>query len=1161
MPKLISPVVTTYNRERHCSRAIESILARARRTAKILAACLLPLTASLLPSVAASQTITPDGTTPTNVRANGDRINIRGGRVSGDGTNLFHSFEEFGVQAGQTAVFYSDPSILNILSRVTGGNPSAIDGRIRVTGGNSNLFLMNPAGIVFGSNATLNVPADFTATTATGIGFGSNNWFNAAGTNDYSALVGMPSTFTFGTSGTPGAIVNAGRLGVPEGQNLTLLGGTVVGTGQLRAPGGVINIAAVPGQNLVRISQPDHLLNLEIQPCGGAITCAPTPDSPLPNPLSLPALLTGAATQVTGLTTNGGQVVLASGLTVPDAAGTVVLSGTANASTKTPSQMGGSVQLLGNLVGLVEQARVNVSGESGGGTVAIASNSRGQGTLPNASRIFIGSDVNINANARQTGNGGTVSINSDETTRFYGNINARGGATSGNGGFVSVTAGNNLTFDGTVDTSATNENKGTLLLGSANFTISDAVGVPIAQNSQVLLFDNPIGSNTISWGEINKLSGENNVVLQAAGSIAIADVVGSTPDVTQNNLVNLGFNTGSLTLRSTNGSIAFQDTNDAIQTQGGAIAFEGFNGIAAGSFLTNGGAVSFQTDNNDITVGSIDSRSFSNGRGGNVDIDTARFFRASGINGENASISTGGGSILIQHGGGSLGIPFTVGPTYNGPNGTAGAISTGTGNQIRSRSFLRSYNQGTPPSNIQIITPGTDTVAVDNRLPEAEPPPQLQSDRTLPSLEIDTVFAQLDESFTRQFAKYFGKTFNNSTVSLAQANDVLRQVEKETGTKPALIYAVFVPATINSQVASTVAELRSDDASQASRQTEQLELVLVTAQGKAIRKPVEGATRQQVLKIAQDFRSGVTNIRNSRGYLRSAQQLYKWLVAPLEVDLQTQKINNLVFLMDTGLRTIPVAALHDGKGFLVERYSVALMPSLNLTDTRYRDIKNAEVLAMGAETFPDQKPLPAVPVELSTIAGQLWKGKSFLNDAFTLENLKVQRQRSPFGIVHLATHAEFLPGTPENSYIQLSNGKLRLNQLPQLGWNNPPVDLLVLSACRTAVGDEQIELGFAGLAVQAGVKSAVASLWSVSDEATLGLMTQFYEQLKIAPTKAEALRRAQLAMLKGQVRLESGKLRSDLGDMPLPSALAELPDKQLTHPYYWAAFTMVGNPW
>jgi CHAT domain-containing protein len=121
--------------------------------------------------------------------------------------------------------------------------------------------------------------------------------------------------------------------------------------------------------------------------------------------------------------------------------------------------------------------------------------------------------------------------------------------------------------------------------------------------------------------------------------------------------------------------------------------------------------------------------------------------------------------------------------------------------------------------------------------------------------------------------------------------------------------------------------------------------------------------------------------------------------------------------------------------------------------------------------------------------------------------------------------------------------------------------LLVLSACRTALGDREAELGFAGLAVQAGVKSALGSLWSVSDEGTLGLMTEFYEKLKQTPIRSEAVGQAQLAMLKGEVRLQGGKLITTRGSFPLPPQLARLSDRNLTHPYYWSAFTMIGNPW
>jgi filamentous hemagglutinin family protein len=129
------------------------------------------------PTLAQSITPAADGA-GTQVTPAGNRLDIHGGRLSGDGANLFHSFERFGLDAGQTANFLSNPAISNILGRVVGGNASIINGLIQVSGGNSNLFLINPAGIVFGANAQLNVPASFTATTATGIGFGQNRWFN-----------------------------------------------------------------------------------------------------------------------------------------------------------------------------------------------------------------------------------------------------------------------------------------------------------------------------------------------------------------------------------------------------------------------------------------------------------------------------------------------------------------------------------------------------------------------------------------------------------------------------------------------------------------------------------------------------------------------------------------------------------------------------------------------------------------------------------------------------------------------------------------------------------------------------------------------------------------------------------------------------------------------
>ena len=257
-----------------------------------------------------------------------------------------------------------------------------------------------------------------------------------------------------------------------------------------------------------------------------------------------------------------------------------------------------------------------------------------------------------------------------------------------------------------------------------------------------------------------------------------------------------------------------------------------------------------------------------------------------------------------------------------------------------------------------------------------------------------------------------------------------------------------------------------------------------------------------------------------------------------------------------------LSLLHDGENFIIEKYAITRIPAFNLIDTDYNKIKNAQILAMGASEFKELSPLPAVPVEIDKITRFLWEGKAFMNQEFTVKNLQQQRQKQPYEIVHLATHAEFKPGKPDKSYIQFWNDEqIGLDELEKLKLNQPPVELLVLSACRTALGDKEAELGFAGLTVKSGVRSALASLWNVSDIGTLALMTEFYEHLQKTSLKAEALRQAQVAMLKGKVDINMGELKGTRGELQLPPELAEFGDETFSHPYYWSAFTLIGNPW
>lgn len=360
---------------------------------------------------------------------------------------------------------------------------------------------------------------------------------------------------------------------------------------------------------------------------------------------------------------------------------------------------------------------------------------------------------------------------------------------------------------------------------------------------------------------------------------------------------------------------------------------------------------------------------------------------------------------------------------------------------------------------------------------------------------------------------------------------------------------------------------------------EALWLVLVVPDGPPILKKVP-VTSTDLLAKVKTFHSLLAKKNDAaeeREYLPIAKELYQWLIAPIRGKLEELNIDTLVFSFDAGLRQLPIAALHDGEQFLVEKYSLGSIPSVSLTNTNYQSLKNAQVLAMGASEFPhtDKDPLPAVPIELSAIASSadnprnpaqlpLWPGISFLNQDFTLENLRKQREQQAFDIVHLATHASF----PQNQYgrkeaeIDLWKTSLALDEFRLAKWyDRRQVELLVLSACETAIGDPTAEMGFAGLAVRSGVKSALASLWKVNDYATLGLMTEFYGNLRSAPMKAEALRQAQIAMIRKQVVIKDGKLvGSQKSAIDLTQA-AQVPNSDLSHPNFWAGFTIIGSPW
>jgi hypothetical protein len=538
--------------------------------------------------------------------------------------------------------------------------------------------------------------------------------------------------------------------------------------------------------------------------------------------------------------------------------------------------------------------------------------------------------------------------------------------------------------------------------GNVSFTSTGAIAIhnPVTTaGGRIFLSGATIDSKAVILDTSSSDGNGGAIALSAVGNIDTADMISSSTAVSGNGGdITLTSNTGAITtgnsnssssngnggaIKLTGGAIHSGDLNASGATGGGNITVEAGDRITTGKIDTSsingkGGDVKLDPPG-DIQVTSINAQGGTQGKGGNVDITTDQFFRATGTFSLGTCINTsicssggaGGGSITIRHGGNGI-TPFDVGDATK--NGTAGAlISNGGPSVLPFQSLPYTYTNGV---NINIISvPAPSPSPAPSSLPPSSSPPlpyssplSLTSPQPPLPIEGNDAVATVDKIFTKEFRQYL-RLGPTKDITLADAQDSLRRIDNATGIKPAIIYAVFVPPTLASKTTENASSAfdAGPQLSEVIRQrqdNDQLELILVTPDGPPIRKRVPGTTRQQVLKIAGQLRRQVSDITSRPSdYLPPSQNMYQWLVAPLESDLKALGIQNLVFIMDAGLRSVPLAALHDGHGFLVEKYSVSLMPSLSLTDTRYQSIKNTQVLAMGASKFTNQTPLPAVPVE------------------------------------------------------------------------------------------------------------------------------------------------------------------------------------------------------
>jgi CHAT domain-containing protein len=279
--------------------------------------------------------------------------------------------------------------------------------------------------------------------------------------------------------------------------------------------------------------------------------------------------------------------------------------------------------------------------------------------------------------------------------------------------------------------------------------------------------------------------------------------------------------------------------------------------------------------------------------------------------------------------------------------------------------------------------------------------------------------------------------------------------------------------------------------------------------------------------------------RTTREYLRHADRLYEWLIRPLAPMLEAHRPRTLVFVPSGPLRTIPFGALHDARRgeFLIEQFPVAILPGLSLTDPRPLPRGSLRLLAAGiSEAVGGYPAVARVRDELAAVHGA-FPGKLLEDSGFAVASFVDEVEEHPFGVVHIASHAQF-EDDPAESFLLAYDGRISMERLAStVGATRfrtvQPLELLALSACETAAGNDRAALGLAGIALRSGARSALATLWSVNDEAAAKLVTGFYRSLADpALTRAEALQQAQLALVR---------------------------TREYAHPALWSPFVLISN--
>ncbi|MEA5627495.1 CHAT domain-containing protein, partial [Nostoc sp. UHCC 0251] len=301
--------------------------------------------------------------------------------------------------------------------------------------------------------------------------------------------------------------------------------------------------------------------------------------------------------------------------------------------------------------------------------------------------------------------------------------------------------------------------------------------------------------------------------------------------------------------------------------------------------------------------------------------------------------------------------------------------------------------------------------------------------------------------------------------------------------------------------------------------------------------------KEKIQQVVSRLYENLQEVGSYEEVQQDGQEVYNWLIQPLEKELKDSKIKNLIFVLDGPLRKIPMASLYDGQQYLVEKYSVSLALGLQVREPMPLDRLKMKVLAASLTEPPNKKEfsgfsrLANVDQEVREIKNTGIVVNWIADKEFTTKKFNQKLNNSNFEIVHLATHGLF-GADRENTFVVTADGKLKIDDFDQLFLTQKQnhthrIELLILSACQTATGNDQEVMGIAGTTVQAGASSAIASLWDLDDEASVPFIKEFYQHLgQPNVSRAEALRLAQQSLLK---------------------------NPKYDHPRYWAPYVLVGS--